>query len=112
MINEEKMDNLLLELGHDDFNRGTAYLREAVKIYRPEMGLTKELYPAIAKAHATTGARVERCIRHSIEKAWSRGSGEAQLKYFGYSIDPNRGKPVVGEYVARMARLCREEVEL
>ena len=107
-INEEKMDNLLLELGHDDFNRGTSYIRLAVEMYEPGMAMTKELYPALAKAVGSTGARVERCMRHSIEKAWSRGSQGAQMKYFGYSIDPQTGKPRVGEYVARLARVCHE----
>lgn len=109
MINEVKMDEILLELGHDDFNRGTAYLREGVKLFRPGQTLTKELYPAIAKAHGSTGARVERCIRHSIDKAWARGDVGAQTKYFGYSIDPNTGKPRAGEYIARLARICHED---
>lgn len=112
MINEVKMDNVLLELGHDDFNRGTAYLREAVKLYEPGMMMTKELYPAIAKAHRSTPARIERCMRHSIEKAWSRGSQDARLRYFGFSVSPEMGRPRVGEYIARMARLCREGIEL
>lgn len=106
-INEEKMDNVLLELGHDDFNRGTEMLRIAVRLYEGQP-LTKELYPAIAKLKDSTPARVERCMRHSIEKAWSRGNPDAQMKWFGYSIDPNSGKPCVGEYIARMARICRE----
>lgn len=109
MINEEKMDNVLLELGHDDFNRGTAYIRQALRCY--DCGgrmMTKEIYPAVARAAGSTSARVERCMRHAIEKAWSRGSIEAQRKWFGYSIDPERGTPTVGEYVARLARICRE----
>lgn len=108
-VNEEKMDNVLLELGHDDFNRGTAYLREAIKIYEPGRPLTKEIYPAIAKQRHSTAARVERCMRHSIEKAWQRGSVEAQHKYFGFSINPETGKPQVGEYIARLARVCHED---
>lgn len=112
MINEEKLDKVLLELGHDDYNRGTAYLREAVKLYdRGAAGITKEIYPTIGKAHGSTGARVERCIRHSTEKAWQRGSSEAQAKYFGFSVDPSKGKPSNGEYIARLARICHEEME-
>lgn len=112
MINEQKMDRLLLELGHDDFNRGTAYLREAVKMYEPGMGITKEVYPTVAKRHGSTASRVERCMRHSIEKAWSRGNQEARMKYFGFSYSPELGRPTVGEYIARVARLCREDLEL
>lgn len=106
-INEEKMDNVLLELGHDDYNRGTKYLRAAVRLYEGQP-LTKEIYPAIAKQYGSTAARVERCIRHSIEKAWNRGDSGAQLRYFGHSVDPSTGKPRAGEYIARMARMCRE----
>lgn len=108
MINEERLDNTLLALGHDDYNRGTAYIRDAVKMYRPGMMMTKELYPGIARLHESTPARVERSMRHSIGKAWQRGSHQAQLRFFGYSIDPQTGVPCVGEYVARLARLCHE----
>lgn len=107
-INEEKMDKLLLELGHDDFNRGTSYIRLAVEMYEPGMALYKELYPAVAKAVGSTASRVERCMRHSIGKAWMRGSTDAQRQYFAFSIDPASGWPTVGEYVARLARICHE----
>lgn len=108
MVNEEKMDNALLELGHDDFSRGTYYLRKAVRIYEPGMALTKELYPALAKAANSSPARVERCIRHSIEKAWGRCPAEARLRFFGNSVDPESGRPTVGEYVARLAHIARQ----
>lgn len=108
MINEEKMDNILLELGHDDFSRGTSYIREAVGMYTPGMRIVGELYSAIAAAHDSTPSRVERCMRHSIDKAWSRGSEAARLRYFGWSTSPDRGKPTVSEYVARLTRLCSE----
>lgn len=111
MVNEQKMDEILLELGHDDFNSGTALLRHAVKYYEPGMAMVKELYPGIAKAVSSTPSRVERNIRHSIEKAWGRNDVHAQLKYFGWSVDPERGKPTVGEYVARLHKLCRESAE-
>lgn len=106
MINEEKMDEVLLELGHDDFSRGTDYVRQAVKMYEPGMPFTKQLYPALAKANDTTPGAIERSMRHSIEKAWTRGDERAQLRYFGCSVDPDSGKPTVSEYVCRLARIC------
>lgn len=110
MINEAKLDEVLLELGHDDFNRGTAYIREGVKHFEAgKRMMTKELYPAIARAHGSSSARIERMMRHSIEKAWSRNPLDSQTKYFGFSIDPARGKPTVGEYCARLAVICRED---
>lgn len=110
MINEEKLDRALLDLGFSDFNRGTAYLRESIKLcgMRPDIFLTKEVYPTVAKEHGTTGARAERCMRHAIETAWMRGGGEVQFSIFGYSVDPNKGKPTTGEFIARMVRYCNE----
>lgn len=111
MINEQKLDDILLELGHDDFNLGTAYIRQAVKDYRPGIAMTKELYPGLARAVGSSPARVERMMRHSIEKAWARNDFQGQLKYFGWSVDPDRGRPTVGEYVARLARICDEGIK-
>ena len=106
-INEEKLDNLLLELGHDDYSSGTKQLRIAVRLYEGQP-LTKELYPALARAANSSPARIERNMRYAIEKAWSRCPYDTQFKFFGNSIDPRTGKPRVGEYIARLSRICRE----
>lgn len=110
MINEAILDNLLLDLGHNDFNRGTAQLRTAVRYWdaNPHPAMTKELYPAVAKYHGTTAARVERNMRHSIEQAWLRCDYQARVRWFGNSVNPVTGRPTVGEYVARLARICHD----
>ena len=108
MVNEQKLDEVLLELGHDDFCRGTAQLRVAVKRYTPGMAMTKELYPALAAAMDTSPARVERNIRHAIEKAWARNDFDTKRRFFGGSVNPATGRPTVGEYVAHLHRLCSE----
>lgn len=108
MVNEQKMNEVMLDLGHRDNVRGTEYLRAAMRIYKPGISMTKELYPEIAKGAKTTAARVERCMRHSIATAWGRGSWDMQRRYFGYGVNPQTGVPTVGEWLARMERLCRE----
>lgn len=110
MINEWKLDNVLLELGFDDFTSGTKLLRAAVKLYDPEQpaALTKEIYPAVAKRYDSTASRVERCIRHAVEKAWIRSDWETQSRYFGNAVDPQRGCPRNGEIIARLARVCAD----
>lgn len=108
MFDKAKLERMMLELGHPENLLGTEYLRIGAEMYRPGIAVTKELYPAIAKLANTTPARVERNMRHSISTAWSRGSWEAQQRYFGSSVSPDRGVPTVGEYVARVARVCRE----
>lgn len=107
-IDKTKLEAVMLELGHPENLQGTEYLRMVAALYEPGMSITKELYPAIARAAHTMPSRVERNMRHSICRAWERGSWEAQQRYFGSSVDPRRGAPTVGEYVARIVRVCGE----
>ncbi|MBQ8900296.1 MAG: sporulation initiation factor Spo0A C-terminal domain-containing protein [Akkermansia sp.] len=109
MINEQKLDNVLLTCGLRDNLLGTDYTRRAVRLYRPGMSITKELYPAIAAAASTSPSRVERAIRHAIESGFDRsGYTDEMLTMFGNTIDPATGKLTNGEFVARVARICRE----
>lgn len=110
-IDETKLEQNMRDLGHGERLNGTEYLREGVRMYRQGIGMTKELYPGIAAAHNTTASRVERAMRHSIERAWERGDYKAQLRMFGYTVNPNTGVPTVGEWVATMARLCRDSAD-
>ena len=70
-------------------------------------GVTKILYPAVAKANDTTPSRVERAIRHGIEVAWDRGDVEVLNSYFGYTIHNLRGKPTNSEFIALIADRIR-----
>ena len=109
MINEAKLDEIMLELGFSEVLMGTDYLREAVRLYAAgKTQIAMEVYPAVAEKFMSMPARVERCIRHAIDNAWLRGNLEEQRRYFGWSISPERGKPTVGECIARLARVCRE----
>lgn len=109
MINEEKLNKIMLELGFADVLSGTAYLREAVRLYASgNTQIVYGIFPEVAGKFCTQAQRVERCIRHAIERAWVRGSVDAQGLYFGYTVDPAKGKPTVGECIARLARVCRE----
>ncbi|MDO5328263.1 MAG: sporulation transcription factor Spo0A, partial [Clostridia bacterium] len=72
---EDRISNLFLAMGIPAHIKGYQYLREAIKlvIETPAMigGITKELYPAIARRFGTSSSKVERAIRHAIEVAWS-----------------------------------------
>jgi two-component system response regulator (stage 0 sporulation protein A) len=69
--------------------------------------VTKELYPMIANKYNTTPSRVERAIRHAIELAWDRGNVEMMNKFFGYTINVERGKPTNSEFIAMVADKLR-----
>ena len=107
MINEEKLDEVLLTLGYDDFNRGTTYLRECVKEYTPGDKITA-LYARVGRLHGTTGSRVERAIRHVQRKAWGRCPMLTRVLYFGNSVDPDTG-PTNCELIARLERICHQD---
>lgn len=110
MANEAKLDEIMLDLGFPENLTGTRYVREAVRRYRPGMSMTKELYPAIAKACSSTPFRVERCMRHATEIAFERSAWtNAGARYFGSGIGPFTCAPTNGELVARLERLTRED---
>ena len=61
------------------------------------------LYPLVARRHGMTPAAVERSLRLCVEAAWSRGRLEALERFFGQSVDPERGKPTNREFLQRLA---------
>ena len=69
--------------------------------------VTKELYPMIAEKYNTTASRVERAIRHAIELAWDRDNVDLMNRYFGYTINIERGKPTNSEFIAMIADKLR-----
>lgn len=60
------------------------------------------LYPLIARRHAMTPGAVERSLRLCVEATWSRGDLAALERFFGSSVDPDRGKPTNREFLCRV----------
>ncbi len=108
---EEKVTDVLHQIGIPAHIKGYQYLRKAIMMVVEEVemlgSVTKVLYPAIAEVFETTPSRVERAIRHAIEVAWSRNSIEIITKFFGYTIDMEKGKPTNSEFIAMMADRLR-----
>ena len=111
-----EVTGVLHEIGIPAHIKGYLYLREAIilVVQRVELlgGVTKELYPSIAKKFATTPSRVERAIRHAIELAWSRGNVDLIHKLFGHTVNSDRGKPTNSEFIAMVADKLRMELRL
>ena len=72
-------------------------------------GITKELYPEIAKTFSTTVSRVERAIRHAIEVSWNRGNWDLMEEIFGHSVDIDKAKPTNSEFIVTVADKLRLE---
>ncbi|EEG78308.1 sporulation transcription factor Spo0A [Dethiobacter alkaliphilus] len=108
---ESDVTNIIHEIGIPAHIKGYHYLREAIMMVVEEVDLlgsvTKILYPRIAEKYDTTSSRVERAIRHAIEVAWSRNNIETIKKFFGYTINTERGKPTNSEFIALVADRLR-----
>lgn len=64
--------------------------------------LTHFLYPLVARRYALTPGAVERRLRLCIESTWSRSSLAPLERFFGHSVDPERGKPTNREFLCRV----------
>ncbi|MCW2277350.1 sporulation transcription factor Spo0A [Heliophilum fasciatum] len=108
-----EVTNIIHQMGVPAHIKGYQYLRDAIIMVVDQVTLlgaiTKELYPMIAQKYMTTPSRVERAIRHAIELAWDRGNVEMMSKFFGYTIDIERGKPTNSEFIAMVADKLRLE---
>lgn len=101
----------LHELGVPSHVKGYQYIREGITLvyYNPKIvgGITKELYPEIAKKYHSTTSRVERAIRHAIEISWNRANWDFMEELFGYSVDIDKAKPTNSEFIVTIADKLR-----
>ena len=107
----DEITQIIHEIGVPAHIKGYLYLRDAISMVVEEIELlgsvTKILYPRIAQKFETTPSRVERAIRHAIEVAWSRNSLDTIKKFFGYTINTEKGKPTNSEFIALVADRIR-----
>ena len=105
---------ILLEMGTPDHLVGHPYVVEAVLMAVENRyyinNITFGLYPQIAAKFDTTATRVERGIRHLIEVTWIRGDMDILCRFFGNTVNPQRGKPTNGEFIARLANLVQQQM--
>lgn len=101
-----KITEILCDLGIPTNLLGYEYLRFAISIALIDReclyGITKILYPTVAKEFKTSSSRVERAIRHAIEVACNRGDIEVFRKFFGNTINPDTGKPTNSEFISKI----------
>ena len=101
----------LHELGVPSHIKGYNYIREGISLVyaKPDIvgGITKELYPEIAKRYNSTVSRVERAIRHAIEVSWNRGNWDLMEEIFGHSVDIDKAKPTNSEFIVTIADKMR-----
>lgn len=108
---EVKAAEMLRELGIPASLMGYQFLMESIYLVMEDRNkiyaITKIIYPEVAKRFGSTPSRVERTMRHAIEVAWSRSDWDVLKKYFGYTVDPGKGKATNAEFIATVCEHLR-----
>lgn len=108
------IEDLFRELGAPCHLNGYDQTAYAIKLIISDSsylcGISKRLYPDVAKHFDTTPTRVERNIRHLVESAWHRHDIEDAYRVFGNTIDLSKGKPTNSEFVATCARIVKRRM--
>ena len=113
MVTAEDVTAYLLRVGIPTSILGFGYLRTALMLVLEDEncvhGITKYIYPEVARRHNTEPSRAERAIRTAVEAAWLRGDYDFQQEIFGYSISPRKEKPTNGEFIGRSADFLKRQ---
>ncbi len=106
---EQKIYEILNELGVPFSVLGRQYIVRAVVLVfqNGRMAMTKELYPQLADEFKTRSVRVERAIRHAIERVFDSGNVAAVAKYFGANVDYRTGKLTNTDFIYGLAEYLR-----
>lgn len=111
---EEVIDSILTEIGMPCNLIGYNYIVYAIKIAieNPDVldSIVFGLYPTVAMKYDTVASRVERGIRHAIERTWDRADLDVIEKYFGNTISLTKGKPTNSEFIARISNIVRRRM--
>lgn len=105
---ETEISVLLSRMGISASIKGYHFIREAVIMAVENqdvlVGITKGLYPDIAKLYKTTASKVERAIRHAIESIWKKNGPQIYFELAGYMP---MEKPTNGQFIAAMSEYFR-----
>ena len=111
MIVCEEIGELLEQLGLSRKEKGFERLSYAIAVTAKEferaVSVTKLLYPDLAKHFQTTPEKIERSLRHLIEKSWEKGEKTRFEELFGYHRDNSEIRPTNSEYIAILADWIR-----
>lgn len=96
--------------------KGFQYIKDAI-IYilddpRYLNSFSRFLYPAIARKNTTTSTRVERAIRHTIERSWERITEENRIEIFDKTMDKKPSNKKYLSYVTNYIRaMYQQQIE-
>lgn len=87
MQNERKVYQLFKRLNMNPSNLGYTYLKEAIVMVQEDPSyinsITKRLYVDVANKYETKSSRVDRAMRHAIEKMFESSEASDRTEVFG-----------------------------
>lgn len=100
-IDERIVKKLLKEMGVPLNIKGYRYLINAIVTLskEKEMKISLGLYPKVAREFTTTSSRVERAIRHAVERTFERGNYDVINEVFGTKVSATKGKLTNSEFM-------------
>lgn len=111
---EAEITDALLSCGVMPNLRGYRLLRSAVKIVIEDRdnlhGITKILYPDLAKLHNTSAKSVERSIRNAIDAAWRSCDISKRRSHFGMYAPLLESKPTNSEFISLLADFVESRI--
>lgn len=105
---EAEISSVLSRMGVPASIKGYHFIRQAVMMAVEDaevmVGITKGLYPDIARMYHTSASKVERAIRHAVESAWKKNGRQVYFEISGYHMIE---KPTNGQFIAILAEYFR-----
>jgi len=107
---EDKVMALLQYLGFKFNLKGYDYIKEILvkcmeNPHYHKRSLTKEIFPTCAKKYGSTWQRVERAVRHSIEKSYEK----VPKRYDEIFKMELEGRPTNDEFISMMSEYLRQQ---
>ena len=94
---------------------GRRYLEEALRRALQDRGvlhgITKILYPDLARYFGTTAVCIERSIRSAVFRGWEQGSAERRRQYFGSTFDCFTEAPSNAKFISAVAAFIELQFE-
>lgn len=105
------VDNFLDQIAMDGRCKGRTYAAWLLTRMLPSPSLQElplnSLYLACAQAFHVRPASVERCLRTAVENVFTQGSIQGIERFFGATVDPEKGKPTNRAFLLQAAAELR-----
>lgn len=113
---EHTVGHFLDQIAMDRLCKGRAYTAWLLERILPSPMLQElplgSLYLSCAQAFNVRPASVERCIRTAVENVFTQGSMQGIERFFGATVDPEKGKPTNRAFLVQAASELRRAYSL